>query len=349
MSDTDEQGREPGVDGKAIAKRAAFFVGIAIIAGVGLAALPGFDEVRDKLTAANPWWIVAVAVLRLNSMMGFVRALWSAFDRVMPFRRAVVLGFAEQGANVLLPAGGAGGPAFGAFVLRRLGVPGDLADQRHAALFLVTSAVSFVALALAGFGVALGLLPGNASLAATLLPAVLATVAITLAILWARSDAPEERERGRIATLLWRVRRFVHSGVRTTVALLRHGDKLLVVGAITYFACDVAALACCFEAFGGGAPTVGIFVIAYALGHAGALVPTPGGVGGTEGGLIGSFAAFGTPISNVAAAVLAYRVFQLGLPALFGSVALFRIQRVLAHPPPREVVAARFAEQRTYD
>ena len=71
MSDTHERG--PGVDGKAIAKRAAFFVGIAIIAGVGLAALPGVDEVRDKLTAANPWWIVAVAVLRLNSMMGFVR------------------------------------------------------------------------------------------------------------------------------------------------------------------------------------------------------------------------------------------------------------------------------------
>ena len=47
--------------------------------------------------------------------------------------------------------------------------------------------------------------------------------------------------------------------------------------------------------------------------------------------------------------MLAYRVFQLGLPALFGAVALFRIQRVLAHPPPREVVAARFADQAHYD
>src|SRR3954453_8238288 len=155
MADTRE--REPGsVDGKTIAKRAVFFVGIAVIAGVGLAALPGVDEVRDKLTAANPWWIVAVAVLRLNSMMGFVRALWSAFNRVMPFRRAIVLGFAEQGANVLLPAGGAGGPAFGAFVMRRLGVPADLAGQRHAALFLATSAVTFFALVFAGFGESIG-------------------------------------------------------------------------------------------------------------------------------------------------------------------------------------------------
>src|SRR5690349_13953804 len=161
MSDTDEQDRGPGVDGKAILKRVAFFAGIAILAGVGLAALPGIDEVRDKLTAANGWWIVAVAVLRLNSMMGFVRALWSAFDRVMPFRRAVVLGFAEQGANVLLPAGGAGGPAFGAVVMRKLGVPGHLADQRHAALFLATSAVTFVAIFFAGTLTAIGVLPSD--------------------------------------------------------------------------------------------------------------------------------------------------------------------------------------------
>ena len=84
------------------------------------------------------------------SMLGFVRALWSVFDRVMPWRRALVLGLAEQGANVLVPAGGAGGPAFGAFVLTKLGVPADLAARRHAALFLITSAVTFVAIVLAG-------------------------------------------------------------------------------------------------------------------------------------------------------------------------------------------------------
>src|SRR3954451_21751981 len=213
MSDTDEQGREPGVDGKAIAKRAAFFVGIAIIAGVGLAALPGFDEVRDKLTAANPWWIVAVAVLRLNSMMGFVRALWSAFDRVMPFRRAVVLGFAEQGANVLLPAGGAGGPAFGALVLRRLRLPAPLADQRHAALFLATSAVTFVAIVFAGTLTAIGVLPGDdVALRWMLIPAGGAAIAIVLCILSAKTNTPEQPERGKLRLLFWRLAPFVHDG-----------------------------------------------------------------------------------------------------------------------------------------
>src|SRR3954464_14916273 len=109
---------DTGVDGRAIARRAGFFAAIAILAGVAIAALPGVGEVRDKLSSADPKWIAAVAACAIGSMLGFVRALWSAFDRVMPWRRALVLGFAEQGANVLLPAGGAGGPAFGALVMR---------------------------------------------------------------------------------------------------------------------------------------------------------------------------------------------------------------------------------------
>jgi uncharacterized membrane protein YbhN (UPF0104 family) len=84
--------------------------------------------------------------------------------------------------------------------------------------------------------------------------------------------------------LLWRLRRFLHGSVRTTVELLRHGDRLLAAGAISYYAFAVACLACSFQAFGGGAPPLGVFVLAYTLGHAGALLPTPGGVGGTEAG-----------------------------------------------------------------
>ena len=119
-------------------------------------------------------------------MLGFVRALWAVFDRIVPWRRALVLGLAEQGANVLLPAGGAGGPAFGAYVLRRVGVPAVLADRRHAALFLATSAVGFFALVLAGTGEALGILAGDVSLLASAVPAAGAAAIIVLAIVYAR-------------------------------------------------------------------------------------------------------------------------------------------------------------------
>ena len=149
MTDTTN---DTGVDVRAIARRAGLFAVIAVAAAISISALPGVDEVRDRLTGADPRWLAAAAACSIGSMLGFVRALWAAFDRIVPWRRALVLGLAEQGANVLLPAGGAGGPAFGAYVMRRVGVPADLADQRHAALFLATRAYGLYELVFAGVG-----------------------------------------------------------------------------------------------------------------------------------------------------------------------------------------------------
>jgi uncharacterized membrane protein YbhN (UPF0104 family) len=335
---------DTGVDGRAIARRIAFFIAFAILVGVAVATLPGVDEVRDRFADADMRWVAAVAVCAMLSMLGYVRTLWAAFDRIVPWRRALVLGLAEQGANVLLPAGGAGGPALGAYFMTRIGVPAELAAHRHAALFLSTSAVGFAALFVAGIGVATGILPGDASPLATLLPAAVGGGLLVLAVVYASlPPAVEPQDGGKLRHSIWRLRRFLHDGVRTTVELVRHGDRLLVFGAVTYYAFDVASLGASFQAFGGGAPPVGVFILAYTLGHAGAWLPTPGGVGGTEGGLIGMFAAFGTPLDVAAAAVLGYRVFQLGLPAILGAISLLRIRHVLAHPPPREQVAARFA------
>jgi uncharacterized membrane protein YbhN (UPF0104 family) len=128
-------------------------------------------------------------------------------------------------------------------------------------------------------------------------------------------------------------RRFVHDGLSATWRLLHRGDRLLIAGAIGYYAFDVGALRASFAAVGGHAPPLGVFVLAYTLGHTGALLPTPGGIGGTEGGLIGMFVAYGTPIGVATAAVLAYRVFQLGLPAILGGACLLRLRRYEAGDP----------------
>jgi uncharacterized membrane protein YbhN (UPF0104 family) len=324
-----------------------FFVVVIGVVIALLATLPGVDEVRDRLSSGKPAWIAAAAACSLLSMFGFVRALWAAFDRLVPWRRALILGFAEQGANVLLPAGGAGGPALGALVMRRAGVPGELAAQRHAVLFLATSAVSFVALAVAGIGTWLHLLPGDAHPAGTILPAALAIAAMAAAVLVARLSSPREPlDGGKAARSLWRVRLFVHDGLRTTLVVLRHGDRLLIFGAVSYYAFDVASLAACFQAFGGGAPPLGEFILAYTIGHAGALLPTPGGVGGTEGGLIGMMVVYGAPADVATAAVLGYRVFQLGFPAILGAISMLRIRAFLSDESRRELVAQRFAEAR---
>src|SRR3954465_1412120 len=208
---------------RAAIRIALLLAGFAVIVAVVL-ALPGVDDVRQRFAATRPGWVVVIACCSLASMFGFVRALWAAFDRLVPWRQAVVLGFAEQAANVLVPAGGLGGPALGALVVRRAGVAPGRATERPAVLFLSTSAVSFVALALAGVLVATDVLGSDEPLSLTLGPAAAAIFVLAVAIAIARGRPPGLSPRGRIGRVVWSARRFLHEGLSATWGLLRHGD-----------------------------------------------------------------------------------------------------------------------------
>ena len=91
---------------------------------------------------------------------------------------------------------------------------------------------------------------------------------------------------------------------------------------------DIATLGVCFLAFG-YTPGFGVLVVGYIIGQLGGLLPIPGGIGGTEGGLIGAFALYHVPLSASATAVLTYRAFQLWLPAVLGSIAFVQLRRSL--------------------
>jgi uncharacterized membrane protein YbhN (UPF0104 family) len=240
----------------------------------------------------------------------------------------------EQAANVLLPTGGAGGLALGAWALRRIGMPADRIGRRTVAFFLITSSVNFAAVIFAGLGLASGLLAGEVALLTAVVPALLAILALLALALSPRLlDSSRAGSGGRIRRALAKGRGYLADGIRDALSLLGSGRPLVVGGAILYMALDVLALAAVFAAFGGGAPSLGVFVLAYALGQLGGLVPLPGGVGGTDGGLILAFALLGTPAASAAAAVIGYRAFQLGVPAILGLAAFTQLRRGLAGGP----------------
>jgi uncharacterized membrane protein YbhN (UPF0104 family) len=56
------------------------------------------------------------------------------------------------------------------------------------------------------------------------------------------------------------------------------------------------------------------------------------------------FVVYGAHAAQTTAAVLAYRVFQLGVPAFFGLIAFARIRRRLRDTDRTAEVAARFAD-----
>jgi uncharacterized protein (TIRG00374 family) len=126
-------------------------------------------------------------------------------------------------------------------------------------------------------------------------------------------------------------RRALVGGTAEAVQLVRSGDMLLVAGAVGYWLFDNAVLWAAFHAFG-SSPPLSIVLMGYLIGQLGGALPLPGGVGGIDGGLFGTFVVYGTPAADAAAAVLAYRLILFWLPLVVGSVAFLSLRRGLNAP-----------------
>jgi uncharacterized membrane protein YbhN (UPF0104 family) len=300
---------------------------------VAVASLPGLDELRRYLAGATPGWLALILVLEVGSCLAFVVAFRGVFCRTLPWRLSYDVGMAAQGTNVLLPAGGASGLALGAWALHRTGVPAERLARRTVAFFFVTSLVNFATAVLAGGALALGLLAGGTALWLTAGPAALAALWIALVLALPRLLRRPRRGEGRGARLLARVGAAVGDGIGDAVALVRRGDRAVLLGAVGYMVLDLAALAAAFAAIG-ALPPLGVLALAYVVGQLGGLIPLPGGIGGADGGLIAALVLYGTPLAGAAAAVLAYRAFQLGLPALLGALSLVRLPEHLRAAAP---------------
>jgi uncharacterized membrane protein YbhN (UPF0104 family) len=313
-----------------IARKLAVVVGLLATAAVLATQLPGLEEIPHQLAGAEGGWITAALILELASTACFALAFHGVYDRRPSPRASTSMSMAVQGMNIVLPSGGAGGLAVGAVLLDRAGVPRSFAASRTVALFLITSLVSFVAVVIAGFGVAAGLLAGEAQLAVTLLPGIVALLLIVAVFALPRSRGELKRApAGRLSKALANTREYLRDGVGASAELLRSGDRMVIAGAIGYFAFDVAALAAAFHAVGSAGLPIGLLVLAYTLGHGGAIVPIPGSA---EGGLIGMFVLYGMSLPTATAAVLAYRALHAGVPMLLGAIGLADVRRLLRNP-----------------
>jgi uncharacterized protein (TIRG00374 family) len=96
-----------------------------------------------------------------------------------------------------------------------------------------------------------------------------------------------------------------------------------------YWGFDIAALWASFRAFG-VTLAVPVVILSYFVGQLANTIPIPGGVGGVEGGMIGSFIAFGVNGADAVLGVLAYRAISYWLPMLPGALAYFRLRRTVA-------------------
>jgi uncharacterized membrane protein YbhN (UPF0104 family) len=207
-----------------------------------------------------------------------------------------------------------------AWAMRRAGLDRATVAARMTTFLVLLYSVYMGALVVGGTGLALGVLPGGGSPAITALPAAFGALVIAVALAAQRVRPGAGRVRRTLTP--------VAAGVRDARRLVRSGNAGLL-GAVMWWAFDIAVLWACFEAFGAG-PEVAVLVVAYFVGTLANTLPLPGGVGGVEGGMVGALIAFGVEPELALVAVLAYRGFAFWLPILPGVAAYLTLRRTVA-------------------
>jgi uncharacterized membrane protein YbhN (UPF0104 family) len=218
------------------------------------------------------------------------------FCATTSWRTSWEIGWSELAVGSLVPASGAGGLALGAWILNQSGMPAEKIARRSVAFFLIKSSVNFVAVALLGTLMALGLLGPHRSLLLTALPAAMSVAVIAGVIALPRlGRGPDvDEDDGKLRRTVVAVRHAVIDGAGEALRILRTGNALVIAGAFGYWAFDNAVLWATFHAFG-ASPPLTVILMGYLIGQLGGLLPIPGGVGGIDGGLIGTLIVYGAP------------------------------------------------------
>jgi uncharacterized membrane protein YbhN (UPF0104 family) len=322
-----------GLDVRHLLRRA---IGIAIAIGVLVVVAllaPGLGEVRDRLGGASPGWLAVAIVFEILSSLSYVLMFRPAFCSLMSWRAAAEIGLSEVGTGSIVPASGAGGIALGAWVLSRAGMKAETIARRSVAFLLLKSSINFAAVAVVGVLVFSGVLGPSQSVWLTLLPAALSVIAIALVTLIPRipEGRAAEDDDGRARRIWLASRSALVRGTAEAGVLLRRRDPLLLAGILGYWAWDNLALWATFHAIG-DPPGASVILLGYLIGQLGGLLPIPGGIGGIDGGLIGTLVVFGAAASSATAAVLAYRIILFWIPLLLGGFAFASLRRSLARP-----------------
>jgi uncharacterized membrane protein YbhN (UPF0104 family) len=324
------EGRRADVEedeGKRLRNGIISLVILVILVGALLLAVPGLRDVADKIADVSPGWVALAIVLEVLSCVGYVVAFRLVFYRV-PALLAIRVALSEMAFGAVLPVGGAGGIAIGAWVAKAKGGSLRRFMERSAVLFLLTSGINAATLALAGILVGVGILEAPHPILLGLVPGLVAAGGV--ALFW---FVPALASRFALVEDSGRFVRWAHTTARVVEEakdeIRRPSWRLL--GAVGYLWFDIAMLWVAFRAFG-AAPPVGALTLAFLIGYLGNVVPVPGGIGALDGGLTAALVLYGADPASAAAAVLVYHAIVLWIPTLLGTLAFLRLRPTLHEP-----------------
>lgn len=319
------------------------FIALAIAALYFLLPqLAGLDDTWHRIEDGDPMWLALAVLLVFGMFAGYVTLFHGVFVRSrdgadLNWSESYQITMAGLAATRLFSAGGAGGIVLTAWALRRSGMPPRTVADKTLAFLVLTYLVYMVALIVCGFGLRYGVFPGPDPFGLTVVPATLALIATVLGLSVALVPTDIERRLqgfacrqgrvGRLAQRLATIPSTASAGVREAIVHVRSGDPA-ILGAIAFWAAQIAVLWACFQAFG-ESPPIAVLVQAFFLGMLGNLLPLPGGIGGVDGGMIAAFAGFGVDAGLAVVAVLTYRALTFWLPTVPGIIAYLQLRKTV--------------------
>ena len=315
---------------------------IALVVGLIL-AVPGLHGVGREVARMPLLLVVAAIGLEVLSCVGYVLAFLQVFDRA-PIRFGARVALSELAFGAAVSVGGAGSVAVGAWLLvERGGNPARVAE-RSAILFLFTSAINAITLAVVGLALWLGILPGKSDPLLSLVPGLVGAGAFFgfMALPRVTDRLIGDRKGGKVIGFM-----------RETSIIVRDTERILfstdwrTIGAWVYLWADMAVLVLCFAAVG-PVPPISTIVLSYQIGYLSNFVPIPGGIGILDGSFVGMFVLYGIGATRATAATVVYHGISLWVPAMWGSIAYLLLRRsrnqpIRLRPPRSERRAARRA------
>jgi uncharacterized membrane protein YbhN (UPF0104 family) len=291
-----------------------------------LLEVPCLLDVGHEVVNMPLGWVGLALGLEVLSCVGYIIAFLQVFERA-PFRFGARVALSELAFGAAVSVGGAGSVAVGAWLLIERGGPPGRVAERSAVLFLLTSAINLVVLAVAGLGAWVGLFPGKRDPLLSLLPGAVGVAAFAgfLLLPWI-THALLGTRKGRFAS--WA--RVTSETIVTTARLLFSLDWRLV-GAFGYLLFDIAVLYVCFRALG-HTPPISTVILAYQIGYLSNLLPVPGGIGVLDGSFVGMFVLYGVNDTLATSATIVYHAISLWVPAVWGTGAFLALRRTRNQP-----------------
>ncbi|NTW41833.1 MAG: flippase-like domain-containing protein, partial [Cellulomonadaceae bacterium] len=298
--------------------RTVLTLALTIVAVVVVITTVNFGQIRTALTQAEPWWVAVSFGLGMLTFLGSALSLVAFSPVKLPLWRTTLVQCAASFVALVAPAG-VGPAALNMRMLTRRGVANTLAVA-SVGLVQVSQFITTILLL-----VVLSLVSGSDS--ALQMPSgtvLTAAAAVVLAVTAAMFVPPVRQRIAARALPLWR------QTWPRLVQLLSQPQRfaIAVAGNLLQTFAYLGAFAASLAAFGQHLSLIDLALI-YLLGNAaGALVPTPGGLGTVEIALIGALIRpGGIPAALATSAVVLFRALTFWGRVPFGWLAMRVLQR----------------------